>query len=618
MRAPRRLWWIAGALFAAHACAANFFAPAGERRAAPAAAASSCALPAESGAHTYALRYDEVGYLPEGERWAVLLSAGHGAPHYRVFELATGCVVGSEQAGPRVLDTMSFAGQKLTADRVALDMIARPGRYVVALEDGSQFGPIVVDATAYDDLVPKLVGFLRTQRCGPVTHAVSQHDACHLFASTSAAHSGDAVAVEDGFRGNVGTQTGPAVNLEGGWHDAGDYVKFVGTTSFVVAVDLLALRDHPGAFASVRADLRAEMRWGLEWLLKMLSGPELYYQVSGEKDHDAPWRSPEADTTTPVRGYEQRPAFRFGTGKGANLLGRAAAAFALGAQVFADDAPFASRLLDAAKAVYAKGRLRPKPQETTPASIYPEDSALDDLAFGAAVLARATGDAAFRDDALARARVLALAPTGGGPRPLYWGDVSALALLETARAFPAGLERTEMGRALGALASPFLATSHDAAAPASAFHYAMPSLDNGSIAQSLGAASVCLAWRAVGGSAECVELARSQLHWLFGQNPFGLSFFVGAGNRSPEHIHHALFQAAKIPVTGAILGGPTALATLASDKDLPKPSTKGPYAGWSTSAVLYEDTRDNYVVNEPAIDFTAPLVFVLAELLDPH
>jgi hypothetical protein len=37
---------------------------------------------------------------------------------------------------------------------------------------------------------------------------------------------------------------------------------------------------------------------------------------------------------------------------------------------------------------------------------------------------------------------------------------------------------------------------------------------------------------------------------------------------------------------------------------------------WSTDDLLYEDRAENYVCNEPAIDFAAALVYTLAELAD--
>jgi endoglucanase len=116
--------------------------------------------------------------------------------------------------------------------------------------------------------------------------------------------------------------------------------------------------------------------------------------------------------------------------------------------------------------------------------------------------------------------------------------------------------------------------------------------------------------------APCAEVARSQLHWLFGQNPFGLSFMIGRGTDYPHHPQHSAAAALGFELTGAIVGGPTSLAVLQSDAPEVELLHSGPSYKWSTTELLYEDNVDNYVVNEPAIDFTAPLLFTLAELLE--
>jgi hypothetical protein len=568
---------------------------------------TACSALGESAASAYRVRYDQVGYFPDADRFAVVVSPGLPAPHYRVHDATTHCAVAEGNAGPRILQTTSRAGTPLTGDRIDLSGLA-PGRYVVALEDGSVTGPIVVGKDVDAPILPLVVRFLAEQRCGPTTKSVSMHDACHLFASLAAAHSGDGVAVDDGARPPY--RASEKVDVEGGWHDAGDYIKFVGTTAYVLAVDLMALRDDGAALGASGKELATELRWGLDWLLKMVGRAAPLHQVGGEGDHDADWRLPEGDTAKALAAYDARPAFRLGKGRGRNVLGRSAAAFAFGSQVYDADDAYSHKLLAAARATYTLAKARPAAQSPDPPDFYPEKVGEDDLVLAAASLARLTGEASYASDAYAfGAR---LAPTPG--TPVGWGSVDALALLEAARAFPEGSpERSQLAHQLGALAAPIAATATSPLGPGGAFGYALPSFDNGSIAESLGAAVTCLASRRLNGTPGCGVVARRQVHWMLGENPFGLSFLVGAGTASPRNLHHSFGQAAHVTIPGAIAGGPTNAKILEGSK-LPLPPKTDPYAQWSTNELLYEDKTDDYVCNEPAIDFAAALVFTLGEL----
>ena len=101
------------------------------------------------------------------------------------------------------------------------------------------------------------------------------------------------------------TATGAVLDASGGWWDAGDYLKFVETHSYTVALMLAGVRDFPGQMGSGSAasNFTSEARFGLDWLQKMWvdSSKTLYYQVgvgSGGRnftgDHDI-WRLPQAD-----------------------------------------------------------------------------------------------------------------------------------------------------------------------------------------------------------------------------------------------------------------------------------------------------------------------------------
>ena len=560
----------------------------------------------------YQVRYDQLGYLPdpEPERYAVVLSSGGPAVHYHIEEASTKRVLDDGVAGPRLLHATSRAGTPIVGDRIDLGKLPI-GSYSVVLDDGTRAGPILVAREPYAPVLPLVAQFLAEQRCGPTTKSASLHGACHLFRSLHDAHSGDGVAVDDGASPPYSVAS--PVNAEGGWHDAGDYLKFAQTTSYVLAVELMALRDHRNALGKGGEMLARELRWGLDWLLKMESGPEPYHQVGGEGDHDPDWRLPEADTASPIPAYDHRPVFRMAGGRGRNVLGRSAAAFAFASQVYEGDSAYARKLLAAAKATYALAKKRAGVQNPDPPDFYNEDSGEDDLLLGAAALARATGEAGYVADT--RGLGARLAPEAG--TPVGWRSLDALALLEAGRVFPAGsAARSNLAHKLDALAAPIAATVRKPTGPGAAFGYALPGFGNGSVAESLGAAATCLAARRLSVSPGCDTVARRQLHWLFGANPFGLSFLVGAGTSWPHDLHHSFAQAAHVTIPGAIAGGPTSLVTLTQGK-LPAPAKDDPFAKWSTDALLYEDNVSDYICNEPAIDFAAALVFTLAELEGP-
>jgi hypothetical protein len=148
------------------------------------------------------------------------------------------------------------------------------------------------------------------------------------------------------------TRTGGPVDLEGGWFDAGDFIKFTDTTAYADAL-LLVARRSLGVAAP--AGLDREIRFGLDWLRKACRPAQrtMLIQVgigSGNQDgtflgdHDA-WRLPEVDDE--LQGDENRylrnrPAFRAnapGAPLAPNLAGRVAAAFALAVQADAVTAP---------------------------------------------------------------------------------------------------------------------------------------------------------------------------------------------------------------------------------------------------------------------------------------
>src|SRR5882762_5417257 len=205
------------------------------------------------------------------------------------------------------------------------------------------------------------------------------------------------------------TATGAVIDASGGWWDAGDYLKFVQTHSYTVALMLVGVRDFPGQMGSgsSASNFTAEARFGLDWLQKMWadSSKTLYYQVgvgSGGRsyagDHDI-WRLPQADDNyqgcvSPYQFICHRPVFQnTAGGAGAsispNLAGRLAASFGLCYKVFAaSDPAYANQCLLSAEHIFDLANTAPSGNLLTvgPFDFYPETEWRDDLEWGATEL----------------------------------------------------------------------------------------------------------------------------------------------------------------------------------------------------------------------------------------
>jgi endoglucanase len=104
----------------------------------------------------------------------------------------------------------------------------------------------------------------------------------------------------------------------------------------------------------------------------------------------------------------------------------------------------------------------------------------------------------------------------------------------------------------------------------------------------------------ISGESEYRCAALDQLHYILGRNPYNLSQVTGVGSVSVKYPYHQLSELDTItaPVPGMLVGGANNHLLL-NNREI---------SSWP--AKNYEDTFKNYLVNEPAIHFTAILVFV--------
>jgi endoglucanase len=104
------------------------------------------------------------------------------------------------------------------------------------------------------------------------------------------------------------------------------------------------------------------------------------------------------------------------------------------------------------------------------------------------------------------------------------------------------------------------------------------------------------------------EAALGNLHYLLGRNCFGVSWVTHVGTNPFLHPHHRPSIADNIaaPWPGLLSGGPNANPADPVAKNLPK---RPPMRMWL-------DDQMAYSLNEVAINWNAPLVFLLAAAND--
>jgi hypothetical protein len=427
--------------------------------------------------------------------------------------------------------------------------------------------------------------------------------------------------------------TGVKVDLEGGWFDAGDFVKFTHASSYSTASMLLALRNkHNDA-------LYEEAKFGLRWLDKAWDERTgtLYAQVgigTGSEefgfvgDHDV-WRLPEADDKLDVKpGDSQyyikyRPVFRAnsaGEKISPNLVGRVAGSFALAAQIEARRNPrLACAYLEKAAKLFSLAKTTNVGELVTafPHAYYPESSWTDDMEFGAtqlALAAKALNDKRFGEFARAATHWAKEFLATNDPDTLNVYNISALGHADLAKLLTDGVPGAEVTEAqlVGDLARQ-LRKGADAAQH-SPFRTAanVETWDVGS--RTFGFITTAALYRKLTGDRKYETFGTQQRGFALGTNAWGTSLIVGVGSTFPQCPHHQVANlsgstngGSKVLV-GAVINGPND-ATLFSDLgEMPAGSvncTKPYTKEFDSAKSVFADDLRSWPSSEPAIDFTA-------------
>jgi len=562
------------------------------------------------------IRINQLGYLPDGPKTAVFCSLTNR-------ELTTFRV--SDTAGRKVLERSAQLakpfGPCATIYRLDFSSIRTPGNY--RIEAGDAVSPIVrIRANAYAGAADTLLYYMREQRSGynPLFKTV--------------VHPRDGIVVDDSIR------AGRFVPVTGGWADASDYLQYVMTSANATFVMQMAYRDHPRSFADAFdsrglpgsngvPDILDEARHGLNWLARMFpSDSEMYNQLGDDRDHTY-WDLPPTDSADYGWGKgKERPVYPC-TGKPQGLFkyknrsdgfastaGKYASAFAIASSLFAKTDPsFARKMRERALAAYRIGKQRPGVCQGAPGHApyyYEEDNWVDDMELGAAELYALTRDRKYLRDALEYASREPVTPWMGADTARHyqwypWHNNGHYEIWRLAKGRDRQIVADYYKKGLAAVA----------ARADNGFRIGIPFIwcSNNLMASF---ATQAYLYRQMTGDNQFREYEQAAIDWLFGANPWGVSMVIGLPQNGlyARDPHSVVAHEMHVELTGALLDGPVyssiyhhLLGISLHDPD--------EYAPFNTGFIVYHDDVGDYSTNEPIMDGTANLSYLLAALARP-
>ncbi len=587
-------------------------------KAPPADRADDPSTVAEASAY---VRVNLVGYLPDDAKVAVVFAEDPVEGEARLVDLSTEAAVARYPLRPS-----PAKGWGRFDHYYAIDFSDRndPGRYLLELPTGERSAAFRIDDAAYGQAHEVLLDFMRQQRCGynPFLERV-----CHR---------------RDGRTAYGPLPESTFVDVYGGWHDAGDQLKYMITSSYATAHMLLAYELEPNKFGDVVNDLGQagsngtpdvldEARWGLDWMHRMHPEPgHLYHQIADDRDHIG-WKWPDDDHSDYGWGPNSYRVVYFADGRPqglreyeskatgvSNLAGRYAAAMAMAFRIYnaRGDSAYALKSLRAAEDVYRLGMEKEGYQQGNSYGApyrYTEDTWADDMEWGAAALFEATGDERYLDDAKRYARMIGSTSWLGRDTTDHYQfypyvNAGHFALYphvdEAFQDTLAGYYRDGIEKALSkATSNPF-----SVGVP---FIWCSNNLMTGLITQ-------VLLYERMTGDASYRHVATTHRDWLFGVNPWGTSMFTGIpkDGEYPEDVHTSVWALTKREAPGGLVDGPVygTIYRQLRGLTLTQPDE---FAHLQNPYVVYHDDIGDYSTNEPTMDGTAGAVFLMAHYAIP-
>lgn len=586
------------------------------------------------------VRVNQVGYLPDGPKQATLVTDSAEPVDFQVLDADKNSVFEGKSSvfGP---DKMSG----LTVHIADFSEFSTPGLYTVTSQ-GEESYEFSVGADIYDQLRYDTLNFFYLARSGiEIDEALVgpqyARSAGHLNnpegTLNDSANRGDygvpcLTPEEEGDSwayGDWSCPEGYALDVVGGWYDAGDHGKYVVTGGISVAQLLSAYERTLYAPSATNAlgdstltipergngvpDILDEARWELEFMMSMQvpEGAPLAGMVH-HKIHDVGWTGlplfPE-DASKPRRLH--RPS----TAATLNL----AASAAHGARLFAEfDPDFADRLLEAARRAWEAAQDNPElyaPAEAgnNGGGPYDDDEVGDEFYWASAELYLTTGEDEFKDFLLSSpfhtAHVFY-------PEGIFWGNTAGLGRLSLAMV-PSDLPGLDEVRAsvIGAADVHVEKQKKEGFGTVySGFNGEYEWGSNSAVANNQIVLGVAYD---LTGDPTYANAVIESMDYLLGRNALNISYVTGYGTVYAHNQHSRWFAAQLLPdlphpPPGSLAGGPNSV------RNTWDPMIAGLHSEGSDCApqACYIDHIQSWSTNEITVNWNAALAWVASFVAD--
>lgn len=460
-----------------------------------------------------------------------------------------------------------------------------PGKYkIISRPSGASYDFEIGDGL-YADIYKDVVLMLYNQRCGvKVDSSIAGnfgHDECHM---------------QEAYI--YGDNSGTTVDVSGGWHDAGDYGRYIVSGAKTVQDLFLAYEDFNYTADDIgipesgngTPDLLDEAKFELDWMLKMQDPATggVYHKVTALVFPETVLAVDETDDMVLA------PISYAATGDFAAVMAKAS-------QVYADiDADFAKQCLEAATKAYDFMEANPDMKGyTNPEEIvtgeYDDEQLTDELIWAAGEMYIATGDTKYMDAALA-------AMENRYNMGLGWQAVGTYAMYDLAKAENADAKIKDKAKEklLSEADAQLAVCEEEAFATGLAVTYVWGSnmviADNG---------MMFLMAEKLTGDAKYHEYAQKQRDYIFGMNGTGYCYVTGYGDLTPNQTHHRPSQFLHETMPGMLVGG--------ANNGLNDPYANAVLYGIAPG-LAYVDNEQCYSCNEVTVYWNSPLIYLMTGL----